>query len=61
MKINKLIYRKKTCRQCPYTIGLIHTVVNPCPQCMLNGYKFYEWFQKQLLGVERRHNLQKAN
>ena len=41
---------KKPCPKCPYTLGLIHTVTNPCPKCELNGYQSYEWFQKQLSG-----------
>ena len=27
-------------------------MVNPCPQCKLNGYQGYELFEKQLLGNE---------
>jgi len=33
-------------------LGQIQTVVNPCPQCKLNGYQGYEQFKKQLLGNE---------
>ena len=35
---------KKPCRKCPYKLKQIHTTVNPCPQCKLNGYKDYEQF-----------------
>ncbi|EOS27877.1 hypothetical protein C804_03862 [Lachnospiraceae bacterium A4] len=42
--------KKKPCHKCPYTLGLIQTVKNPCPQCMVNGYQSYQWFQKQLSG-----------
>lgn len=38
--------KKKPCPKCPYTLGLIHTVTNPCPECKLNGYSAYEWFRK---------------
>ncbi len=38
--------KKKPCPDCPYTLGLIQTVTNPCPQCKQNGYSSYEWFQK---------------
>lgn len=41
--------RKKPCAECPYKLGQIHTVVNPCPECELNGYQSYEWFRKQLI------------
>lgn len=39
--------KKKPCSKCPYTLELIKTVTNPCPECKLNGYQSYEWFQKQ--------------
>lgn len=40
--------KKKPCPKCPYTLGLIQTLINPCPECKRNGYQSYEWFQKQL-------------
>lgn len=40
--------KKKPCPKCPYTLGLIQTLINPCPECKRNGYRSYEWFQKQL-------------
>ncbi len=40
--------KRKPCPKCPYKLGLIQTVKNPCPECKLNGYQSYEWFQKQL-------------
>ncbi len=42
--------KKKPCHKCLYTLGLIQIVKNPCPQCMVNGYQSYQWFQKQLSG-----------
>lgn len=42
--------KRKPCAKCPYTLGLIHTLTNPCPECRMNGYRFYERFQKQLSG-----------
>lgn len=44
MKKEKL--RRKPCAKCPYTLGLVKTVTNPCPECKLNGYQSYEWFVK---------------
>lgn len=38
------------CPKCPYKLGLIKTVVNPCPQCKLNDYQTFEQFQKELAG-----------
>ena len=43
--INKL---KAPCNKCPYKLGMIQTLVNPCPQCKLNDYRNYELFKKQL-------------
>lgn len=42
--------KKSPCSKCPYTRGLMHTVINPCPQCKLNGYQMYQWFRRQLSG-----------
>ncbi len=50
MKIKKLIYQiKPPCPKCPYTLGLAYTPKNPFPECKLNHYETYEWFQKLLL------------
>ena len=38
------------CAKCPSKQGLVHTVVNPCPQCKEDGYQTFERFQKQALG-----------
>ena len=38
--------KKKPCAKCPYKLGMIKTLINPCPQCKLNGYQSYEWFLK---------------
>ena len=48
-KINMkaILYKvKPPCSRCPYKLGLMHTVVNPCPQCKENGYKTYARFNK---------------
>lgn len=37
---------KAPCAKCPYKLGLVKTLVNPCPQCKANGYMTY----KQLTG-----------
>lgn len=48
MKRNKLSSKAEPpCPKCPYKLGIIHTVANPCPKCMLDGYQTYEWFMKQ--------------
>lgn len=38
---------KPPCSKCPYKLGLVHTVVNPCPQCRENGYQMFERFQRK--------------
>lgn len=51
--MKRFIYKLKApCNKCSYKLGKIQTVVNPCPQCKLNGYQWYEQFKKQLLGNE---------
>lgn len=47
MEIKKLIYQiKPPCHKCPYTLGLVHTVKNPCPECKANGYQTFERFKR---------------
>lgn len=38
--------KKKPCSKCPYKLGTVKTLINPCPQCKLNGYDSYERFLK---------------
>lgn len=48
MEIKKLLYQiKPPCHRCPYRLGIVKTVVNPCPGCRLDGYQPYERFRKQ--------------
>lgn len=42
-KIARII--KPPCPKCPYTLGQVHTLVDPCPQCKANGYRSYELFK----------------
>lgn len=35
---------KAPCGKCPYKLGLVHTTVNPCPQCKADNYRAYELF-----------------
>lgn len=43
-------YENPPCAKCPYKLGLVHTVVTPCPQCKESGYQTFERLQKQALG-----------
>ena len=46
MKLKDLARRAKPpCPRCPYTLGLVHTLANPCPQCRENGYQMYTRFR----------------
>lgn len=42
----------KPCTRCPYKLGLVKTLVNPCLQCKLNGYKTFEEMNKRVDGTE---------
>ncbi len=47
MKLKEIISQKKAlCGKCPYKLGLVETVTNPCPQCKFNNYDAYERFLK---------------
>lgn len=51
MNANRLVYQfKSPCSKCPYTLGLVHVVKNPCPECKENGYQTFERFQRQASG-----------
>lgn len=50
MKAKKLIYQiKPPCDKCPYHLGLVATLVNPCPHCRENDYQSFEIFQKKII------------
>lgn len=43
------------CDKCPYKLGLVQTLINPCPQCKENGYAMFERFQKQKLNSQDKN------
>ena len=43
-------HRKQPCGRCPYKLGLIRTLANPCVQCKRTGYRTYEVFVQQKQG-----------
>lgn len=58
LKVKDLIHHvKPLCSKCPYKLGLVHTLINPCPQCKKGGYQMFEGFQKQVLnsGLTSEH------
>lgn len=45
MKLKEIILQKKApCGKCPYKLGNVKTLTNPCPQCKRNNYDSYERF-----------------
>lgn len=45
MNIEKLVCKlHPPCPKCPYKLGQVHTLTDPCPQCKRNGYKTYKRF-----------------
>lgn len=45
---------KPPCNKCPYTLGLIRTVTNPCPLCKENNYQMFEHFRQDMAVGGRR-------
>jgi len=44
--LKKLIYLiKPPCPKCPYTLGYVHFIINPCPGCKENDYKTFEYIK----------------
>lgn len=55
MKIKNLLYQiKPPCKKCPYKLGLVQTLTDPCHQCKLNGYNAYERFKDHARGDSKR-------
>lgn len=62
MKYKKIIHQIiPPCSKCPYTLGQVHTLTNPCPQCKLNGYNMYEQFNEQANGTFKNSNGDERN
>ena len=41
--IKKLIYWiKPPCAKCPYTLGKVKFIYNPCHTCKMDNYKMYQ-------------------
>lgn len=55
MNMKDLLHQiKPPCDKCPYKLGLVQTVINPCPQCKANGYQMFERFQRELSGGDMK-------
>ncbi len=57
MTLREIFSKEKApCGECPYKLGMVETLVNPCPQCRQNGYSTYEWLRKmQYQGKEPKN------
>lgn len=53
---NKLGKLTIPCGKCPYKLGIVRTVVNPCPQCKRNSYSSYKQFVEQSKRNEKHEN-----
>ena len=50
MKTKNLSYKiKPPCPRCPYKLGLVHALVNPCSACRADGYRTFERLQRELM------------
>lgn len=47
----KKLFQKPPCAKCPYTLGQVRTLVNPCPGCERDGYSMYEVFLRGCFGM----------
>ena len=55
--MRKLLYKiKPPCPKCPYTLGQVHTLRNPCPECKENDYQMYGRFLRERSGAYRSEN-----
>lgn len=53
--MNDLLHQTNPpCAKCPYELGQVQTLTNPCPQCEENGYQMYKRFQKEMYSNDRR-------
>lgn len=53
MKLNHLLHQiNPPCAKCPYELGQVQTLTNPCPQCKENGYRMYERFQQRVCSFD---------
>ena len=60
MKLKEITSHKKApCRKCPYKLGLVETLTNPCPQCKQDGYSSYDWFLKMQYQGKESENEEK--
>lgn len=51
MNAKELLYSiNPPCKKCPYRLGLVRTVVDPCLRCRMNHYSMYDRFCRERMG-----------
>ena len=54
MNVKQLIHQiKPPCDKCPYKLGLVQTLINPCPQCKESGYQMFEQFTNNVSRMDK--------
>lgn len=49
----------KPCGKCPYKLGFVKTLINPCPQCKPDGYSAYEHFLDKMRELHKQYEEKK--
>jgi len=44
----KKLLSNPPCEKCPYKLGIIKTLINPCPKCKMTKYSTYKQFVQQM-------------
>ncbi len=46
------------CKGCLYRLGIVKTLINPCPQCKANGFSFAKLHSQSptILSCEKRNS-----
>lgn len=62
MKLNDMLHQINTpCAKCPYKLGVVHAVINPCPQCKENGYQMCERLQQRIYNFDGESRQERKN
>lgn len=55
LKIKDFIHHfNLPCDECPYKLGLVQTLINPCPLCKENNYQMFERFRQDRTVNDRK-------
>ncbi len=45
--LKNLLSNDKLCKNCPYHLGQVQFVENPCPECKINNFSVYYQLTKE--------------